>query len=71
MEDSVNDLFVMRFILQKKIAQTHPLITVFGVIVGLNLFGFWGLIFGPLMFSLFILLGRIYKKEYLTPNKSE
>ena len=62
---------VMRFILQKKIAQTHPLITVFGVIVGLNLFGFWGLIFGPLMFSLFILLGRVYKKEYLTPSKSE
>ncbi len=60
---------VMRFILQKKIAQTHPLITVFGVIVGLNLFGFWGLIFGPLMFSLFILLSKVYKKEYILTEK--
>jgi predicted PurR-regulated permease PerM len=37
---------------------------VFGVIVGLNLFGFLGLIFGPLLLSLFLLLVRVYKDEF-------
>jgi predicted PurR-regulated permease PerM len=56
---------VIRFILQKKLADTHPLITVFGVILGLNIFGFWGVIFGPLLMSMFFLLVNIFKKEYL------
>jgi len=56
---------VIRFVLQKKIADTHPLITVFGVILGLKLFGFWGVIFGPLLLSMFFLLVHIFKREYL------
>lgn len=56
---------LVRLLLQKKIADTHPLITVFGVIIGLTLFGFWGIIFGPLMLSMFFLLLRMFKKEYL------
>ena len=56
---------VIRFILQKRLADTHPLITVFGVILGLYVFGFWGVIFGPLLLSLFFLLINIFKKEYL------
>lgn len=56
---------VIRFILQKKLADTHPLITVFGVIMGLKLFGFWGVIFGPLLLSMFFLLVNIFKREYL------
>ena len=60
---------VFRFLLQKKIADTHPLITVFGVILGLRLFGFWGIIFGPLLLSMFFLLIHIFKKEYLDKDK--
>jgi predicted PurR-regulated permease PerM len=60
---------VIRFILQKKLADTHPLITVFGVILGLNLFGFWGVIFGPLLMSIFFLLLNIFRREYLDNNK--
>lgn len=56
---------VFRFILQKFIADIHPLITVFGVIFGLNLFGFLGIIFGPLLLSLFFLLIRIYFDEFV------
>lgn len=56
---------VARFVLQKKIADIHPLITIFGVIIGLSLFGFMGVIFGPLMLSLFILCVNLFKKEYL------
>ncbi|MDR0873161.1 MAG: AI-2E family transporter [Prevotellaceae bacterium] len=55
----------VRFLLQKKMADTHPLITVFGVIIGLSLFGFWGIIFGPLFLSLFFLCVDIFKQEYL------
>ncbi|HZV70836.1 MAG TPA: AI-2E family transporter [Saprospiraceae bacterium] len=55
---------VARFTLAKKIANVHPLITVFGVIIGLELFGFIGLIFGPLLISLFILLIKIYSNEF-------
>ncbi|MDR1675575.1 MAG: AI-2E family transporter [Tannerella sp.] len=56
---------VIRFLLQKHLADTHPLITVFGVILGLSVFGFWGVIFGPLLLSLFLLLVNMFKREYL------
>ena len=56
---------VFRFVLQKKLADIHPLITVFGVVLGLKIFGFWGIIFGPLLISMFFLLVDIFKKEYL------
>ena len=59
---------VIRFILQKKLADTHPLITVFGVILGLRLFGFWGIVFGPLLISMFFLLVNIFRKKYLDNN---
>jgi len=62
---------LIRFLLQKKMADTHPLITVFGVIIGLSLFGFWGVIFGPLLMSMFLLFFNLYKKEYLDPYKKE
>lgn len=56
---------LIRFVLQKKMADIHPLITIFGVIIGLSLFGFMGIIFGPLLLSMFILCFNIFKKEYL------
>lgn len=56
---------LLRFSLLRKIGDVHPLTTVFGVIIGLNLFGFIGLIFGPLLISLFNLLLRIYSSEFL------
>lgn len=55
---------IVRMFLQKQIGDAHPIVTVFGVIIGLNLFGFLGLIFGPLLISLFLLLVRIYIDEF-------
>ncbi|MFO7617227.1 MAG: AI-2E family transporter [Bacteroidales bacterium] len=55
---------IARFILQKKLANVHPLITILGVIAGTKLFGLIGLIFGPLMISLFVVLVRIYFSEF-------
>lgn len=53
-----------RILLLKKSSNTHPLIVVFGVLLGIPLFGFWGIIFGPLLISSFLLLIKIYFREY-------
>jgi predicted PurR-regulated permease PerM len=55
---------LVRLYILEKLASVHPLITLLGVVVGVPLFGFIGLIFGPLLISLFILILKIYKKEY-------
>lgn len=55
---------VLRFTILKRIGDVHPLVTVFGVIVGLQLFGIMGLIFGPLLLTYFILLIKIYRLEF-------
>lgn len=60
---------VLRFSLLKKMGNVHPLTTVFGVIIGLSLFGFIGLIFGPLLISLFMLLLKIYSSEFITKQR--
>lgn len=67
--------YVARITLLRRIGDVHPLITIFGVIVGLSLFGFIGLIFGPLLISYFILLIKIYRNEFnsipITPMHHE
>ena len=60
---------VVRFVLAKKMADVHPMVTVLGVIVGLNYFGITGLVFGPLLISYFIILLRIYYEEYQVPSQ--
>ena len=54
-----------RMIFLKKYANVHPLIPLFGVILGINLFGFWGIIFGPLVISGFLLLVKIFHSEFV------
>ncbi len=55
---------IIRLYVLKKLDNVHPLITLVGVIVGVPLFGFIGLIFGPLLISLFMVIVRIYRIEY-------
>lgn len=59
---NVDNLF--RIVLNKRVTNTHPLVVIFGVIMGIPLFGFWGIIFGPLLISVFLLLIRIYYIEF-------
>lgn len=56
--------YIARLKLMKYMGDVHPLITVLGVIVGLNLFGFIGLIFGPLLVSYFLIMVKIYINEF-------
>jgi Predicted permease len=59
---TVDNLF--RFWVLKRIGDVHPLITGFGVLIGVSLFGFIGLIFGPILISLFLVLIKIYANEF-------
>lgn len=61
---------IFRFAIAKRIGHIHPLVTIFGVIIGINLFGFIGLIFGPLLIALFILLLKIYSSEFITKQRN-
>lgn len=56
---------VIRLYALKRLDDVHPLITLIGVIIGVPLFGFIGLIFGPILLSLFLILIRVYRKEYI------
>jgi len=55
---------VLRFTLLRKLGDVHPVITVFGIIVGIPIFGIMGFIFGPLIVSYFLLLLQIYRVEF-------
>ncbi|VXC06859.1 AI-2E family transporter [Maribacter litoralis] len=59
MTDNLIRLFVL-----KSLDSTHPLITLIGVLIGIPLFGFVGLIFGPLIINLFLIIVKIYKQQY-------
>ena len=62
---------VARLLLQKQMANIHPLITIFGVFIGLSLFGFWGVIFGPLILSLIVLFINLYRHDYVPGSKAK
>jgi predicted PurR-regulated permease PerM len=63
--------YVARITIMKKMGNVHPVITVLGVLIGLGLFGFIGLIFGPLLVSYIIVLLRIYMNEFTTLELGE
>ena len=62
---------VLRLIIAKSVADTHPIITVIGVIIGIPVFGIIGLVFGPLLLSYFILTIRIYETSKLASERLE
>lgn len=55
---------ILRFTILKTLGDVPPLITVFGVLLGLNMFGMLGLIFGPLILSSVGVLIKVYTNEY-------
>lgn len=54
---------VLRYFISKYVANTHPVITIVGVIIGIPLFGIIGLVFGPLLISWFLLLMRVAEES--------
>lgn len=57
--------YLARITIMKKLGDVHPVITLLGIIAGLNLFGFIGLIFGPLLLNYIIVLFNIYMNEFV------
>ena len=60
---------LLRFTLLKRLENIHPLNTVFGIIMGMNLFGFMGLIFGPILISITMVLIQVYRDEFSNDEK--
>jgi len=62
---------VLRMMINKRLANTHPIISVIGVFIGLPLFGILGLVFGPLLLSYFLLLLEIYETNRMAADRLE
>jgi predicted PurR-regulated permease PerM len=61
----------LRMLINRRIANTHPLITIIGVLIGIPLFGITGLVFGPLLLSYFLLLLEIYETNRMAADRLE
>ncbi|HTW96255.1 MAG TPA: AI-2E family transporter [Candidatus Methylomirabilis sp.] len=55
---------IIRAVVTYKKTQIHPIIVIFSVLGGLTLFGFWGIIIGPMIISVTITIIHIYEIEY-------
>ena len=62
---------VLRMIINRRVANTHPIISIIGVFIGIPLFGILGLVFGPLLLSYFLLLLEIYETNRMAADRLE
>ncbi|MBC6988671.1 AI-2E family transporter [Hymenobacter sp. BT491] len=54
---------LLRIVLARRIGDIHPLITLAGVVLGVNIFGILGLVLGPLLLSYFLVLMKVFERE--------
>lgn len=57
------DNLIKAYIIKGK-AQVHPIFIIFSILGGITFFGFWGVVFGPLVISLAVTILHIYELEY-------
>lgn len=55
----------VRQLVQRHMGEMHPLISLLGLIVGITYFGVVGIIIGPLILAVFILLAKMFREEYV------
>ncbi|MFW5888555.1 MAG: AI-2E family transporter [Patescibacteria group bacterium] len=60
---SVVDNLIRAYTISGK-SQVHPIFIIFSILGGISLFGFWGVIIGPLVISLAVTVLHLYEKEY-------
>jgi predicted PurR-regulated permease PerM len=60
---STVDNLIRAYVIRGK-AQVHPIFVIFSILGGVSLFGFWGVIFGPLIISIAVTIFHIYEMEY-------
>lgn len=56
---------VLRPLIQRRMGQIHPLLSLLGIIIGISLFGLIGIVLGPLILSYFLLTLQMFKEEYI------
>lgn len=54
---------LLRIVLAKQLGDIHPLVTLAGVVLGVELFGILGLVIGPLLLSYLIVLMKVFRRE--------
>jgi len=62
---------VLRLVINKKMGNIHPLVTIIGVVIGIPVFGIIGLVYGPLILAFFILLVKVYETGFTTETYDE
>lgn len=60
---SWTDNLIRAYLIKEK-AQVHPIFIIFSILGGIIAFGFWGVIFGPLIVALTVTILHIYEMEY-------
>ena len=58
----------LRPMIQQKIGEIHPLISILGIFIGISLFGIIGIVVGPLLLTYFVLTLRMFYEEFLEIN---
>ncbi len=61
---TLNDSF-LRPIIQEKMGDIHPMVSVAGFIMGIVLFGMIGIVIGPILLSYFLISLKIFGEEYI------
>ena len=62
---------VVRALMIKDKAQINPIFVILSILGGIAVFGFWGVVLGPLIVSLLVTITHIYSLEFATELKSE
>jgi predicted PurR-regulated permease PerM len=65
---SVIDNF-LRPIIQKRVGEIHPFLSLLGIVIGVSLFGLLGIVIGPLLLSYFVLTVQMFSREYLSEKE--
>ncbi|MFD2784049.1 AI-2E family transporter [Hymenobacter rubripertinctus] len=61
---------LLRIVLARRMGDIHPLITLAGVVLGVEIFGILGLVMGPLLLSYFIVLITVFERENRTRRRT-
>jgi predicted PurR-regulated permease PerM len=55
---------LLRLWINKWLGNIHPLISITGIVIGIPIFGILGIVFGPLLISIFVLLIKLYEAAF-------
>ena len=60
---------ILRPMIQKRVGEIHPFLSLLGIVIGVSLFGLIGIVIGTLLLSYFLLTVEMFSKEYLSERE--